>query len=55
MNAFVAIQDQLKNNRSISINILHSLYLSCLYEISVQNKKFNFFSLLDLEKYRILG
>ena len=30
------------NNKSISINILYSIYLSCLYEISTQNKRFNF-------------
>ena len=47
MKASVAIQDQLKTitiYRSISINILYSIYLSCLHEMYTQNKRFNFFS-----------
>jgi len=46
MNASVAIQDQLKTIE-VQVSVLIScisIYLSCLYEISTQNKRFNFFS-----------
>ena len=51
LKSHMNVEVQLK---SISINILHSLYLSCLYEISTQNKDSTFF-LIVLEKYKILG
>ena len=39
-----------KNYKGISSNILYSLFLSCLYEITTENDRLYFFFLIDLKK-----